>query len=329
MHAIHRILVTIRDPAARTQRVLAKAGQLALKLQADVQLFHAIPDRVFADLDYPLGFEVKALEEERRAGYQQQLEQLARPLRRRGLNVTTAAVWDYPTHEAIIRNAMQFGADLIIAAGHASRHHLPWLLRYTDWELLRCSPIPVLLIKNGRPWRRPAILAAVDPSHAFAKPSGLDGEILRCGLTLAEALKGKFHALYAYAPMSRILTAEELKLPGAVEREVARTAKDARSTLAAETDPYCVPHHQLHVVGRHPADAIRDTVRECGAQITVMGSISRSGLDRLVIGNTAETLIDELDCDILLAKPPYFHHGVARTPRGIRVTTLPAIPGVL
>jgi universal stress protein E len=37
-----------------------------------------------------------------------------------------------------------------------------------------------------------------------------------------------------------------------------------------------------------------------------MGAVSRSRLERLLIGNTAEHVLDELDCDVLIVKPPGF-----------------------
>ena len=61
------------------------------------------------------------------------------------------------------------------------KHVLPWLLRFNDWELLRRSPVPVLLVKRAQPWRKPGVLAAIDPLHSFAKPARLDGEIMACG----------------------------------------------------------------------------------------------------------------------------------------------------
>jgi nucleotide-binding universal stress UspA family protein len=45
---------------------------------------------------------------------------------------------------------------------------------------------------------------------------------------------------------------------------------------------------------------------ECCADIVVMGSISRSGLERLVIGSTAERVLEPLPCDVLLVKSPDF-----------------------
>ena len=104
--------------------------------------------------------------------------------------MSTAVEWDYPPHEAIIRQASRVKADLIVAECHAGRRIAPLLLHLTDWELLRCSPVPVLLIKNKKPYRNPVLLAAVDPLHANAKPSQLDDEILSAATTVRRAMRG-------------------------------------------------------------------------------------------------------------------------------------------
>jgi universal stress protein E len=51
-------------------------------------------------------------------------------------------------------------------------------------------------------------------------------------------------------------------------------------------------------------------VSRVGAQIVVMGAISRSGLRRIFIGNTAERVLDALSCDVLVVKPPGFKTSV-------------------
>jgi hypothetical protein len=95
-----------------------------------------------------------------------------------GVDVTCKVEWDYPPHEAIVRRAARIGAELIIAECHEGSRLKPWLMHLTDWELLRTSAVPVLLFKNTKAYQRPAILAAVDPSHQHAKPARLDSEIV-------------------------------------------------------------------------------------------------------------------------------------------------------
>ncbi len=40
------------------------------------------------------------------------------------------------------------------------------------------------------------------------------------------------------------------------------------------------------------------------ATLVVMGAVSRSGLERLFVGSTAEHVLDDLACDVLIVKPP-------------------------
>ena len=42
--------------------------------------------------------------------------------------------------------------------------------------------------------------------------------------------------------------------------------------------------------------------RRWKAHVLVMGAVSRSGLKRLFIGNTAERVLDAVDCDVLVVK---------------------------
>ena len=44
-------------------------------------------------------------------------------------------------------------------------------------------------------------------------------------------------------------------------------------------------------------------MNELGVNILVMGAISRSKIDRLLLGSTAEKIIDAVECDILILKP--------------------------
>jgi hypothetical protein len=53
-----------------------------------------------------------------------------------------------------------------------------------------------------------------------------------------------------------------------------------------------------------------------------MGAISRSGLKRLIIGNTAERTLDLLGCDVLIVKPQQFANRVPIRRRGARIVPL-------
>lgn len=328
MATIRRILVAIKDPWARTPATAAKAAQLARALGARLQLFHALSNPLYLDMAEVEGVSLSKLEEREHARASRRLALLARRLAGTGVRVESAVEWDFPPHEAVIRAARRFGADLIVAERHETSHHLPWLLRFTDFELLRLAPVPVLLVKTRQAYDRPAVLAAVDPTHAYSKPLRLDQEILHRAAQLTQALHGSLHAVFAYDPLP-IAAQPGLTLGDAAEVIAADARAYAKKTLARVLNGASIPESRRHLVPRHPIDAIQGTAASLGISIVVMGAISRSGLKRLVLGNTAERVFDQLPCDVLVVKPKRFASRVPRASRGPQLMTLPVVtPGL-
>jgi len=325
--SIGHVLVAIKDPWARSLPALVKAVQLARALGARLRIFHAITEPVYLNLADRQSRSLARLETQRRERLRKRLETLAKHPRRQGIPVTTELEWDFPAHEAIVRAARQFNADLIIAECHPTRHAPHWLLRFADWELLRTSPVPVLLVKNRRRYRRPTVLAAVDPSHAYAKPANLDETILQYGSLFANTLRGKLHAVHAYSPTPSGRTAAEMTMPEVIEPFKMSAASRARAALDQTLSSIRIPRDSRHLLCQHPIDAIQGVAREIGSQIVVMGAISRSGLNRIFIGNTAERILDQLSCDVLVVKPQSFRSHIGRTRRGAQVIALSTLEG--
>jgi universal stress protein E len=324
MRAVRRILVAVKEPKARSVPAVDKGAQLARAFGAQIELYHAISTPLYLGAG---GFSDKGLaqvENAQRIQYERRLEAIAGPLRKRGITVTTCSEWDFPAGEAIVRRAARMKADLIVAECHAGEHRGFWPLHLTDWDLLRFSPVPVLLVKNKRPYRHPVVLAAVDPSHAFAKPAALDDEILRAASSLAKAFRGTLHAVHAYVPTPMDATRSELLDPQATKILSARARAHARSRVRPLLKKVKVAPSRVHLVAQHPINAIPELAREIGCAIAVLGAVSRSGLKRIFIGNTAERMLDGLSCDVLVVKPASFVNRVARVKRGPH-TVMPAL----
>jgi nucleotide-binding universal stress UspA family protein len=212
---------------------------------------------------------------------------------------------------------------MIVVERHAGAHRAKWLLTYTDWEVLRTAPCPVLIVKALKPYHRPSVLAPIDPLHAYAKPTRLDAEILRTADIVRKGLRGRLHALYAYSPPAVLtggFTAGAMPIP--IEVSLG-SADEARAELRAEIERLGIASVTEHVERASPVSAIPAVARSTGAAITVMGAISRSGLKRMFIGNTAELVLDQLQCDVLVVKPQNFK---VRTPRAIAGMRLMASP---
>lgn len=320
MGPVRRILVAVKDPATRRLIAVNKAVQVARGTGAQLELFHAISSPMLADAYVYSPRKLMQAERVVRARHLTALEKIAERLRRRGIKVTVAVEWDFPAHEAIVRRANSIGADLIVAEQHAGRRTAPWLLHLTDWELLRLSPVPVLLVKNAGFYRHPVVLAAVDPSHAFSKTAQLDREVLRVGGLISDALRGKLHAVHAYVPIPPLMTiapeAMNANVRATLESDARRKARAAfRRALASVS----IPAKRRHLMARPPMEAIPAVARKSRSAIVVMGAVSRSGFRRVFIGNTAERVLDELGCDVLVVKPAHFASRVGRAKRGPRI----------
>lgn len=329
MSPFRRILVAVKDPWARSLPAVDKAAQLARALGSRVQLFHALSTPLYIDVAELQGVSVSKLEHTEHARAAARLAVLAKRLEKAGIRAESTVQWDFPPYEAVIRAARHFDADLIVAEPHAARHHLAWALRFTDFELLRLAPLPVLLVKTRQAYDRPCILAAVDPSHAYAKPLQLDREILRCATQLTHALQGSLHAVFAYNPLPAAALDPGAVSAGFSEAVAVEMKIRADKALARVLNGSAIPNSRRHLVPRHPIDAIQSTAAEVGCGIVVMGAISRSGLKRLVLGNTAERVLDDLPCDVLVVKPKRFASRVPRARRGPQLMTFPAVePGI-
>lgn len=321
MKPIRKILVAVKDPDSRRQAGVAKAITIAKALGASVEFFHAITEPVFMVVQPLTGNSLAEIRREALALRQKRMDKLSERARALGVEASSTVKWDFPPHEAIVRRTVRSRTDLIIAECHEGRR-LSWLMRLTDWELLRASAVPVLLLKNHRPWRRHVVLAAVDPCHAHAKPSRLDWMIVENGRQLAKALKGSLHLMHASNPSVFGLTLGDPGIDGATLAATYELQKtQARQEFKRFAENVKVPRSKRHVVEQEPASGISKVAKKVGADVVVMGAVSRSGLKRLLIGNTAERVLGSLACDVLVVKPAHFEKRVATRSRGMRLVS--------
>ena len=64
----------------------------------------------------------------------------------------------------------------------------------------------------------------------------------------------------------------------------------------------------ISVVNTHVEEGLPETVIEqvaskLDAELVILGTVGRTGFSAALIGNTAEHVIDQLNCDVLALKP--------------------------
>lgn len=288
------LLVVIGDPFAGEQPALAKAAALSLRSGARLVLLNTfmIPQPVHdVPMDSRSQIIASAIRERR-----ERLEALAANAGVRGAKCIVT--WDYPSHEAIVRQVAKIKPDVLLTASHRHGRLARWLLANTDWELIRQCPCPIWFVRSARMKQKQRILVAVDPFHAHDKPAALDERLVHAAGIAGDQFGGRVSLVHA-------CQIPESARP--VRSLILARAEQAVQDLAAR---HGVAPYACEVKAGKPEDIISTIERRDGADLLVMGAVSRSVDARPVIGNTAERVIDRVSCDLLVIKPARF-----KTPR--------------
>lgn len=230
------------------------------------------------------------------------LEGHARPLRDEGLRVTVQVRWGKPLHRMILARIDELQPDLVFKS---ARHHgllKQLLLGNSCWQLIRKCPVPLWLVQH-RDWQGRRLCAALDPLHQADKPAALDHLLIAAARELATGLGLEDHYLHSHAalPHSLLFDAE---LIADYESYKARCAAQHRDAFEQVLAPYAIADERCHLVEGFAEQTLPNFVREQGIDLLLMGAIARGQLDNALIGNTAERVLEAVDCDLLVLKMP-------------------------
>ncbi len=222
-------------------------------------------------------------------GYDDQFDALAHS----GLRWQRGAAVD--SLERMVRARWRQDHFGLLVKGCDSRHDQPSLLAPRDWQLLRETPCPVLLVKHPALWAGGRILAAVDPLSRKAAAGRHNQSVLLMAACIAELSGAELHTVSAtLAPMWG--AEPELQAPALIERN----ARQAVEGLLARMQ---LKPQAIHIGEGPPNHWIPDVARQIGAALVVIGTHARGGLKGALLGNTAEQILDKLDTDILVLRP--------------------------
>lgn len=302
-----RTVLVVIDPTVNEQPALARAEQLARKLNASLELFVCVYDQYLTGRRFGNG----SLEKARQSLIDNHLQRLRRIADTigEGLSVRADATWDHPLHEGIVRKILRSKPAWVVKDTHYHSVLRRSIFSNTDWELIRTCPVPLYLAKS-RPWREPlSVIACVDPTHAGDKPARLDQDILATATQLANQFNGTLHAFHAFSVMPIYAAAiEPAAFPIAVRDEFAAAARteleqSMRELMANFPD---VARENIHMVEGDTRNTLCALAEKLDAAIVVMGAVSRHGFDRILLGSTAENVLDHIPCDLVVVKPSGF-----------------------
>ena len=318
MKSFNSILYVVENPAAESSAAVARAVSLAENNQARLTVLHVAEEPRLG----PFAGSVK-IEEFRSRLRQQTTEQLSDLIR--GTGDRTNVVVDIRFGTAfieIVREVLRNQHDLVIkTVGEGGAHS--FLFGGTDQHLLRKCPCPVWIMVGETSANYRHILAAVDfdpweeCGEENAVEDALNRRIIGLAASLAASDFAQLHVVHAWEAISdsmiRVfgsdLSDEEAATHRDHEWREHQSRLDAldnwmREQFSSEAHGYLAP--RFHLRKGSPRDIIPAVANELKTDLVVMGSVSRTGIPGLLIGNTAEVILNNLECSVLAVKPAGF-----------------------
>lgn len=193
--------------------------------------------------------------------------------------------------------------DLVIKTVHKSQTLLHTPL---DWELIRSCPRPLLLVGGGKGKRRKKkanaendVIATIDLRSEDTRHRKLNFKVLDAASRFAELRGGRLHCV-AVIEYSEVLSDLEMIDPRKVRKEAVAASSDFLEALLA---PYDIAKTRIHRPAGKVGHMVAATVRKTGAGLVVVGSAARRGLGTMLLGNSAEKILERSPCDVLVVHP--------------------------
>ena len=216
-----------------------------------------------------------------------------------------------------IRQVLRNKHDLIIKCADVDSGLRDILFSSTDMHLMRKCPCPIWIINPTEHQKYRRILAAVDQDPEEPVKDVLNRQILEMSTSLARAENGEVHIAHAWDVFGEDLLRShswdfsEADFDAMVQKEATarkRWLDDLVKNYGVSADKNNADvldfHH--HVIKGHAQHVVPELAHDLAVDLVVMGTLARAGIAGLFMGNTAETILTQLDCSVLTIKPPGF-----------------------
>lgn len=202
-------------------------------------------------------------------------------------------------HRVLIDTAGKTGADLIVVGATGSGPFAAELLGSTADRVLRKAPCPVLIVRGELrvPPRR--VMAPVDLSP-------LSADAFRCGLDLVSQIAREagveVEAVHALSFMETL--EPRRRKGGAVSLEEARRqcGEDLRRFVLENRAEAPLEVGTAVLPGEARFEILQE-LKERPADLVMLGTHGRGGMDRLMLGSVASAIARKAPCSVLLISP--------------------------
>ncbi len=298
----YRRILIATDFSPSSEAALKQAVWIARRSGAQLVLAHALPDLLgvahSASADAKLDLLFGQGEKFQREVSQTSLARMRQMIADLGvadLDIRYETLIGKPYVE-IPYAVQQQGYDLVVAGTRGFGPFRRIFVGSTAKRLIHRCPCSVWVVKAEHVGPPKAILAATDFSDVSRRA------VLE-GLWVAREASAKFHLVNVIESLEipdKIL--DKFPEGKAFRQHVAEAAKLGFEQFI-ESLNVDLAKIQVHQTTAIPWDEIGRLATELNIDLIAIGTIGRSGIPGMVLGNTAEKILDTCECSILAVKP--------------------------
>ncbi len=300
MDQINKALVVI-DPTVDRDFVVDRAKTVAKATGAELHLFINNENTLGEHSYIYEGIDGDFFEKQRKLfteHFEKILHNLIEEFTAEGISASSTFTENHHLAESIIDAAKKISPDLVIKSTH---HHSALersIISNTDWRLIRKCPYPLMLVKP-QPWKEDGSIAtAVDPMHVKAEQSKLDHVLLDGAASMSETFGQPVRVFHSYYPFVSAL----FPLGGETDEHLQRIEEQHRGKVLAAMKEHDIPEAALELSRGELNSSLLAFLNRTQANLLVLGALSRNFLERAIVGNTAEKILEDCPCDILVLK---------------------------
>lgn len=289
------------------QSVLARAAELASANSAKLTLFAALGTDGYLFDDPLTHAAVEAVNQARLEERREALESLRQEVISEHPELAVDVVVESGTMAvSVILAVLVHHHDLVMKAAEGNTGRWARLFGTGDQKLMRKCPSPVWISKSSTEPRLRKILAAVDLDPTEPDTESLSKKITSLATSLAAEEDSELHVVHVWRLAAETdLRGRQIDAPDV--DEIVRSIEAAhQSELNRLLSAYPYDKRTVHLVKGDAEDVISELADTLEVDLVVIGTVGRAGVPGLLIGNTAESVLNAVDCSVLTLKPDGF-----------------------
>ncbi len=295
-----RSLIVVVSGKDGGKSAVDQAATLAIQNSAMVTLVDAITP--FRDLLDYVGTNASEMHNDAANRKRAHMQILATPLRDLGIRVDCQLL-EGDLAEKTVERVISSGHDLLLKSAEHPEGITQHLFGTIGQRLMRKCPCPVWIMKALPEPRLKRVLVAISPFPLEEKRHPMNVMKMELATSLASKNDCELHVVTVWP---------DLMTASVVEQNESQLIQ--QKALEDLVEPYRrqVSDLRTHCLQGDPADSVTCLAQTLDADLLVLGTVCRSNFVFFTMGNTAEQVLQHVQCSVLAVKPDWFLASVAK-----------------